>query len=371
MAIIWANNFATGVIADEPSTNAGLTIASDFTKDLAPFSAAATPITTGTAFGVFEGYAATGVLTSLGLAPLYTNVSIYFVTLPSAEEVIFRSRTGAGFKQQITIDASGILRIYTGGSVLVATGTHALVTGRWYDLGVKSSNGTSSAYDVQIDGVSEFSGNMNQGASNVATIAVGKAVNLNGSGYDMRIGSIIMDDAGFNYGQHVTFSPVLSNGSPMQWASGTGPSNYTQINESPKSLTDYVMSTGAANDVARFKPTPLTTLGITGATIKSVLTQIYVRENTNVTTLTKMRMVSGATTTDGTAVDPASTAQLLGAVFNTDPNTGAAWSEGNVNAIEFGAIETNAVQTRMVWAGVYIVSDKVPVFNTSNMFLVM
>jgi hypothetical protein len=137
----------------------------------------------------------------------------------------------------------------------------------------------------------------------------------------------------------------------MQWTSGTAPSNYTTVDDAPDAPSSYVMSTGAANDLALIAFADTSSISANGQTIKSMHIITKGRSDTVGSSSTVLRVKSGATNADLTAHSFPLTNDSLHTVRDVDPNTSVAWTSSGIDAVEAGYLEQNAVATRMseIW----------------------
>lgn len=357
MAIVAFAGGETGVLGDEVNNSGTTSVVTSPVKS-GTYAYRSNPTTTAAGNLGLQGYQADGTMNNAAYsaATAYHNAWFYVATLPAAnDEPIFRARSGTTQKLELRINSSGNLVAYDRTGTLIATGSTALSLNTWYNIGIKVGTGASASYEVQIDGVSELSSaTVDLATGNNNNVQWGKANNRNGQTVDFYFDALVTDDAQFNNGLVAKLSQPTANGAVMQWTAGTGASDYTQVIPIPRTNATYVTSTGSAGDVARFTTQSLSTLGISGQTIKAVAFIAFMRENSATTSDSKLRVVSGATTTDTTGNDGGTGVTTYGNILNTDPNTGSAWTETNFNAVEYGAIESNAVATRCIWTGAYI-----------------
>jgi len=159
-----------------------------------------------------------------------------------------------------------------------------------------------------------------------------------------------------------------TNGSTMDWTSGTGASDYTLVYEIPPSNAQYVKNSGAsAGQVALFGFDNRADLGIdNNATFYAVKARIRIAEDIAATASTNIRVRSGGVNSNAAVFDGSATFISVSRLLSTDPATGAAWTGSAIDAIEAGAIENNAVSDRLSWAAVDVLYT-IPVLpNTSD-----
>lgn len=319
------------------------------------------PTTTAVGYATLGIPAAIGTITDIGENTAYLCVYFRYATKPSSnyeEFIVVEGASGTTVKMILALNSSGNIAVYDKDIALVATGSTALSANTWYRIEVKAGNGTSAAYEVRIDGTTELSGNCNQLASAINAFTVGKRTNRNGNTVDFFYSEAVIDNADFPGAIKIVQLVPRANGSTMEWTSGTGASNYTQVDECPADVADYVMSPATANKLALFVFDSTSTAGIVGTINAVALCVNGIRENTTVTSSDKIRMKSGATNADTTAANINTTDNGRILLRTTDPNTGSAWTSSAVDALEGGAIEANAVSIRM--AQVFIAVEYTP-----------
>jgi len=253
-------------------------------------------------------------------------------------------------KAELRINADGSVSVYDVGAALVCTTASTVLSDtNWHLLELWTNNGAGVSYDLSIDGVSECSGPMDQGDNNAFFGVLGTINPASG------VIDFYFDDAYWAQGdggttdylgeQNVVRAIPDANGSPAGWTAGTGPSNYTQVFETPTDLaTTYVQAVIAGNVVNMVNLESSATAGITRPinSVKcwSVHTDLLA---TTVQTLAT-RMNSG-----GTIVT--TTPEGFGGVIwvwryilaNNDPNTGSAWGLSGIDALQCGVVTSAAV----------------------------
>jgi hypothetical protein len=323
------------------------------------YSLRVNPTTTATGFHRFCAYDAQGISqnSAMNTATIYERFYFYVATLPaSGEEMIARnSDSGGSRKSELRLTSAGTLTFYDTTPTLLGTSSTALVTGRWYRIEMEVGTGASATARLYIDGVLAVeSTTANLRAGNNGMAILGKLVDTSSQTIDVYYDDFAIDNAALPGEGQVAMLVPTANGATMQWTGGTGSSDYVEVAAVPRSLATYVKST-TTNDVALFAMTDLSSLFAQNALVRGIKSHQYLRLDTVGTNAHSLRLVSGATTTDSTAVATSTGGLNLFAMFSTDPNTGAAWTTAAVDAVEAGAIETTAVLTRL--ANVYLSVD--------------
>lgn len=363
MAIINFVGFESGSSSLESYTSSGVTISSAQART-GTYSLQCNPVTTGTVYQTYGPIESDG--TNGDGSPGFGNnvivkFHLYVATLPSAnEEMIAGGLQGSGATRtwELRLTSTGTLKLYDSVPTLIGTSS-ALSTATWYCIEVKWGTSASVAtLELKINEVvSVTTTTANTTGAGTGRMFLGKIANLNGVGYDCYFDDLIICDTTTGYlgaNPVVKLLDVDSNGSTMQWTSGTGSSNYAEVNEIPLSSATYVKSNGSASQVALFDCESTSTAGISG-TILAVKGAVRVLEDTGTpTSSNSIRIRSNVTNSDSTARDLTTTASASLRLLENDPDTAAAWTTGGLDAIEVGSIENNAVAVRMQWAGVFV-----------------
>jgi hypothetical protein len=315
------------------------------------------PATTATGFSQISGFAATGIDAVFSVTTTYVSLYFRYATAPAAgDEPILQVRQVANTKFEVRIDSTGKLYGYNSALTLVASGTTALSANTWYRLDLKiGSSATVGAYELKINNVAEWSGTTNTLLANATNVRIGKHTNRNGNTVDFYYGPVVLDDANYVADPNFYVATLLpdANGSTMQWTSGTGASDYTQVNERPVSATNYVKNSLLVNQVALFHVQARSAYSIdTNAVYLGLKGRIRLSEDTAVTSSQIVRVKSGATNSDSSANNGGTAAISVSRLLTTDPATGATWTGAAIDAVEVGALEQNAVADRLSWAAV-------------------
>jgi len=298
--------------------------------------------------------ATTGVVgaTSVNVDPCYHRFYLRVATAPSAGQnpatfYIPTYSTIAG-KCSYQLDSNRKIRLYDSGDSLVATSTTVLSLNTWYLIEIKSSNGSDSAYELRINGTTEFSGTCNQASANTS----GARLGITGGHAESL--DFYIDDWAIGSGDWLGPGACLGmapdgNGTYTDWAGGTNPFDYTVVDENPPNDTDYVMCGTTAADMAEtYTLQSCATVGISG-TINAFKAGVRTRENATGTTANSIRIRSNTTDSDSATLNGTTTPVSRYIVKATDPATSAAWTTSGLDAVEIGSVETSQVKTRMTW----------------------
>jgi len=349
--------FESGSLDPEPWTYSGTISISSTTVRTGGYALRVNPTTTATGLyriGCFT--AAGGRDTACSVATLYTRFYFRYATKPaSGSEIVYQARTsGDAVKFSLRLNSSGNLLAYDSAGSLLATGSTALAQDTWYRIELMVGTGASANWAVQLNGVTEISGSgASLNASNNGRLFLGKVTDVSSQSVDFFYDDFAMDDAGYpGEGKIVRLVPN-ANGSTMQWTTGTGSSNYLEVDDVPMGVGSYVKNTGAANEVALFDLTDSATAGISG-TIHAIRPEIQARLDATGTSAFSLRTRSGSTNSDLGTNALTTGGTYLSTIYALDPDTAAAWTTSGIDALEVGGIEANAVSTRLQDVHVYV-----------------
>jgi len=364
--------FESGLLDPEPWAYSGTVSISSTTVRTGGYSLRVNPTTTAT--GLYR----VGCFTSAGgrdvacnVATIYPRFYYRYATKPaSGSEILFQSRTSAdGVKFSLRLNSTGNLVAYDSAGTLLATGSTVLAQDTWYRIGLKVGTGASADWEVKLNGTSEISGTgASLNASNNGRLVLGKPTDVSGQSIDFFYDDFSLDDAEYpEEGKIVRLVPN-ANGSTMAWTTGTGSSNYLEVDDVPIAAGSYVKNTGAANEVALFDLTDSATAGISG-TIRAVRPLVLARLDATGTSAFSLRTRSGTTNTDLATVALTTGGAYLSTTYATDPDTAGAWSTAAIDALEVGGIETAAVSTRLQDVHVYVEYTEAAVSSPGGLML--
>ena len=243
-----------------------------------------------------------------------------------------------------------LLRLGIATGTILATSTAAVTFDAWHliEWRTQITSTTVGVSEVWLDGnrVINFSGDNTGTAAlaNVQTILLGIATTVaSGAAIGMYFAYddlAINDTAGTrNNGQpgdgRVVLLVPTGAGSSTQWTRGGTDSgaNWSQTEELPPSMTDYV----ASATVAQRDLYAMSDIGV-GVSSINVVEAIALAQNSDAGGgSVGLTLKSGATTNEATAIALGTSAGYAVSRWETDPNTAAAWTLSAVNAAEAGA----------------------------------
>jgi len=237
---------------------------------------------------------------------------------------------GSPLHVNIAYGTDGYLRAYCG-STLVATSSVAYAVGWWHHFSIYVKVADSGGR-IRVTANSEstpaidYTGDTRNGGSGYAN-SVYILVGRNGAADDFWV------DTTTDHGDCRVYHLVPNGaGSSTQFTPSTG-SNYQCVDELPTNTTDYVYdSTPGHVDLYTMSDLP----AISG-NVKAVQALAWMAKSDSGARSGKVVLKSGATTDEGPECFVSTSYLVSSKLYETDPNTGLAWTVGAVNALECGA----------------------------------
>src|SRR3989344_2880264 len=216
-----------------------------------------------------------------------------------------------------------------------------------------NSSGNILVYDSDSALLDTRTANFATGGSIISLLKWGRKNTLFNSDTNVYFDDILMSTVDYPGDARILGAVPEANGSTMQWTSGTGASDYTQVNERPGSSTQYVANPASgANEWAVFD-FPSSSAITSGASVSDTIVAIKVHvtandNNSGVANAFKSRLRSGSQNSDSAGRNLLIGDVASEVVANTDPNTSAAWTTAGIDEVEAGGIETNTAGERMI-----------------------
>ena len=242
---------------------------------------------------------------------------LYGVTAPTAYVLGFQC------------PSSGVWRAVRGGTV-VATASVVVPDSNWHHYKAYMYLANSGGrLKLELDGVTilDFTGDTNAGSD---TVINNVRFETFGNTYAY-VDDLILDTA-TNWGD-IRFNGLTpSSDVSVAWTPSTGATNYNLVDEVPYSDADYVeTATDAIQDIYGLTDW-------TGTNKTPEMTVLWARalKTTVDTQQLKLIVKSGSTTDVGSAQEIFSTAGYIHRVDLTDPDTGTAWTDSGIDAMQVG-----------------------------------
>jgi len=252
-----------------------------------------------------------------------------------------------GFEQcHIGITNGGQISAWRG-TTLLGISTNALALNVWRYLEVKTTiHNSTGAIEIRVDGVvwltltglNTRAGTSNNYATSLALGTFTSVIDAARIPLTWYIDDLVTLDTTGSYNNTYIGDVAIkckfpnANGTTQQWTRNTGANNYAAVNENPPDGDTTYVSDATVGEIDR-NLYPATT----GTLVKAVIARPFARKDDGVARSIRAVTKSGATLGDNGADFALSTSYAYyHGLFETDPNTSAAWLIAAVNAAEFG-----------------------------------
>lgn len=286
---------------------------------------------------------------------LYTAMAGADTSLVGVHRLLRLLDSGATLAAQVVLDAStGLLRAYRGGGAALGTtalggtllGSASVAVGAatWtlVEVHYVPTTGATGTVEIWINGTQVLNATGVQtsaGLANVASFTIGVERNTAATGNAATY--VAYDDLGandtagtINNGRcgdyRVGWFPANGAGAASAWTPTSG-ANYTTVDDTgdlSAGTADYVAAAAAAL-VDDYAVADLPA-GVTAVPV--VVAVAYATNPDGGVGQVKVGLISGGTTSAGAAQSPGATYAYVRTQFETDPNTGAAWTVAGANA---------------------------------------
>ena len=291
---------------------------------------------------------------------VYATYHMNLASAPSAKVLNFLIYNRTLPVARINIEANNTLTLeyYNSGNVITAVGSASTVLplNTWHKVELSATNMStpgSSTIELRLNGVVVASASnltLSNASSPFGRVQLGSgATNIV---LDYYLDDIAVSDTSYPGGGSVLMMEPDSAGtySTGYAAVGAG-SQVAAVTETPSDgATSYIEST-ALGDVITLNLQSAASAGV-NQPIGAVKT-VYNAPSTSSQAVMQTRLRSGSTNSDG--YSKTDVAGGYSQIFNTDPNTGSAWTTNALDALQIGALNNSTGTTRitimnaMVW----------------------
>ena len=275
------------------------------------------------AYIVLTGLNTAGVPAGFGVSISHTTFYLYFTTLPAANSMVAaigETATGNNIAE-LWVDSSGQL-------TLVGTTTSAVIatfsTGTQYRIEFKAQNANTCGCKVNggsettVTGKSPFSNNyLRFGSTSAITM-------------DMYVDDIAISDSAYPGAGQVNILKPNGTGNYTAWTGA-----YTDVDEVPHDSDTTYLTTATLNAIETVALDSAATGGVSG-TIGTVKSVAIVRDEGAGVTIAGVLLRSGTTDNVTTGAQPGTSYVTLAKLYDTDPADSAAWTSGDLDALEVG-----------------------------------
>ena len=258
------------------------------------------------------------------LSEMYFRARVKYNSLPASCGIALRANSTnlVALTQNNTLAQLDIVGAVTGN-----TGANSITYG-WQVLEVyyKISD-TVGVITVKLDGVIKytFSGDTKLGSDSTVNLLYVVMPQASNTFY---MDDIALDTAAWcGLGYYIALTPNAA-GDVTQWTP-TGGANYQNVSIP---ANDATYNTGASGQIDNYN---MTTLTVGQSTVERVIP--FIRASNPAGGSTNVGLKTGGTNYTASAATPTSLTWLVGAEYAVSPNTSAAWTQTDINNIQFTA----------------------------------
>ena len=280
---------------------------------------------------------------------------LYIVSLPSGANTIVAlvDATGIIIRLQIQLLSTGQLLIYNSGGAANSTTAGSLTTGVWYVVSVYfNRNGTNQVIARVRDTGSTLTSTTVAENSNDTVKYIKIGVNDLANGEDLVFDNIVweshdtaanIDDPVNQLGTKYACGLLLPNGAGFydQWTN-----DYTYVDEVPHDGAATLRQETTQNEVFTQAMTQTSGLAAQVGTIYAATAFVIEVHDGSGSIILRLR--SGATDADTSALIPGVSYVAQQRLFTTDPATAGSWSVSAIDAVEVGAKKSSSGFTATV-----------------------
>lgn len=240
----------------------------------------------------------------------------------------------------IGFTATGAIRLMRGTTLLATSALDWLAASSWGYIEIEAFlDDTTGTANVYVDGnlALTFAGDTRNGGT--ATInRVGMSTNYPGStapnaGVNMDLDDVYINDSITRLGGSKIEVLRPSADVSVQWTPNSGANNYSRVNET---LVDGDTTYVEAGTIGFQDLYDIPSLSSSPAIIHAVQVSSFPRKTDAGDRAINHTVKSGATTSQGSDFYLSSSYSKYERILNTDPNTGLAWDNAAINALQIG-----------------------------------
>jgi hypothetical protein len=242
-------------------------------------------------------------------------------------------RNGNTVHLNLKINANGSIDVQRNGTTLGSTAAAAFVFDTWYsfqwEVVISDTVGRATIY---LDGVQKVN-LTNQDTANGSPASVDNIRIASGSNNaSIEVDDLIITDSATRLSNPIRASTLYptSDGGTLNLVPSTGTSHFALVDEALASATDYL----SGSTVGDLDLLGLGNLAASPLAIQEVNVIGYASKTDATNRSIALGVKSGATTSDGSNFALSSSGGRFERPLAVDPNTGSAWTEAAVNALE-------------------------------------
>ncbi len=275
---------------------------------------------------------------------LIVGFAVYFGEATLTQQTFFTMRDESATTNQLSlrIETTGALSIIRGASTLVETSAAGIITPqRWMYLEMQASiSNTVGRYHVRVNESSVLN-RVNVDTQQSANATVDQLRFAYMGGASDAIDDLYVLDTGGTINHEllgdmiVDTKTVDGNGTTNDWTPLSG-NNYEMVDEALQDGDTTYCSSSTVGHIDLFTVNPLTNLGVTG-TVNCVMVCNAVRHDGGSQDVRSL-LRTGGSNSGGVFYTTTGAYEYCEGIWERNPDTLAAWTESEVNALEIGIL---------------------------------
>ena len=219
------------------------------------------------------------------------------------------------------------------GTVLGTSAAGLFAEGAWHYLEAEiTRNATTGAITVYMDGAAVITAtSVNTGGFDIDTLTF---PNINDGSTRVWDDLYLCNVATRKGESRVAVMAPAADTATIQWTPNSGTVHFNRVNEA---TFDGDTTYNFASAVGNTDLYTVTALPFTPTSIRAAQTVMCARKDDATTRQLATQLVSGTTTATGATATMTTSYTITYNIYETDPNTSAAWTPTNLNAVNLGA----------------------------------
>lgn len=335
MAILFTEGF------DSYNTTTGLNLLTRWTSSSLPnnFSTTRTPFNYGKSYFLSATTSVFCVSPTFTATPTITlGCNVYLTTLTNTTTAwaLFEFISSGTSQGWLHVMNDGTVQYSRGNNVAIARSTtlrkFKVATWQYIELSVSISD-TVGTVRVDLDGETILNVSNLDTRNGVPTTVDQVRIGSNNGDFPYFDDLYVSDSITPLGPQRIYTLKPTADTAQKQWLPLSGTDNFAMVDDSPIDGDATYVSGSAIGDFDLYdleNYTPVT------ATVNAVNQLVWARKTDATTRTMNLTTKSGSTTTDSAAITLLTSYAGYSRIYNTDPNTSAAWTISGINALQIG-----------------------------------
>jgi hypothetical protein len=236
---------------------------------------------------------------------------------------------------ELRMTTTGAVQATRNGTVLGTSAAGVIATSTWAYIEVEIvRHASAGVFNIYVNGTSVLALTaQNTGSADIDTLYLCHNGGSN-NGLDYDLDDMYVTDTSTRIGEsRVDTLRPSADTAQKDWTPNSGANNYSRVGDTTyDGDTSYI----GASTVGNKDLYDCTDLPVTPASVYAVQVSMAARKDDAATRQVRTNLKSGSATQNGTTQGMSATYQIFSDIYETDPNTSAAWTASAVNAAQVG-----------------------------------